>query len=87
MKVRPLCMYMVIRSFFCTHIFKKRFIWLPWVSTEEHRIFSYSMPTFSCSMLDLVPQPGIEPGPSALGAQNLSHWTTRKGPVSIFLKN
>ena len=26
----------------------------------------------------LVPQPGIKPGPSALGAQSLSHWTTRE---------
>ena len=29
---------------------------------------------------DLVPQPGIEPGPPALGAQNLTHWTTREVP-------
>ena len=28
-------------------------------------------------MWDLVPQPGIEPRPPALEAQNLSHWTTR----------
>ena len=26
----------------------------------------------------IVSQPGIEPVPSALGAQSLSHWTTRK---------
>ena len=29
-------------------------------------------------MWDLVPRPGIEPGPPALGAQSLTHWTTRK---------
>ena len=30
-------------------------------------------------MRDLVPQPGIEPGPPALGARSLTvtHWTTR----------
>ena len=31
-----------------------------------------------CSLWRLVPRPGIEPGPLALGAQNLSHWTTRE---------
>ena len=31
------------------------------------------MRIFSCSVWDLVPQPGIEPRPPALGAQNLSH--------------
>ena len=34
----------------------------------------------SCSMWDLVPWPGIEPGPLALGAQRLSHRTTREVP-------
>ena len=29
-------------------------------------------------MQDLVPQPGIEPGPPALGAWSLTHWTTRE---------
>ena len=31
---------------------------------------------FSCSVWDLVPRPGIEHGPPALGAWTLSHWTT-----------
>ena len=34
--------------------------------------------TLSCSMQDLVPQPGIEPRPPALGLQSLSHWTIRE---------
>ena len=34
----------------------------------------------SCSMWDLVPWPGIEPGPPALGGQNLSHWTIGEAP-------
>lgn len=32
-------------------------------------------------MSDLVPWPGIEPSPPALGAQSLSHQTTRKDPM------
>ena len=39
---------------------------------------------FSCSMWDLVPWPGIEPRPPALGARSLSHWTTREVPRCIF---
>ena len=41
---------------------------------------SYGMPDFSFSMWNLVPQPGIEPRPLALGVQSLSHWTSRKDP-------
>ena len=29
-------------------------------------------------MWDLVPPPGIEPRPPALGARSLTHWTTRE---------
>ena len=31
-----------------------------------------------CGTWDLVPRPGIEPGSPALGAQCLTHWTTRE---------
>ena len=31
-----------------------------------------------CVMWDLVPQPGIEPRPPALGAHSLSHWTAKE---------
>ena len=37
-------------------------------------------PGFSCGMQDLVPWPGIKPGPPALGAQSLNFWTTREVP-------
>ena len=33
---------------------------------------------------DLVPRPGIEPGPPALGEWSLIHWTTREVPLHIF---
>ena len=36
-------------------------------------------------MWDLFHWPGIEPGPSALGAQSLSHWTTGEVPHLLFL--
>ena len=34
-------------------------------------------------MWDLVPQPGIQPRPPALGVQSLSHWTTREVPETV----
>ena len=33
------------------------------------------------SMWDLVPRPGIEPRPPALGVWSLTHWTTREVPL------
>ena len=44
-----------------------KFIWLSQILVAAVGIFSYGM-------WDLVPQPGIEPGPPALGTQSLSHW-------------
>ena len=42
----------------------------------------------SQSMWDLVPWPGIEPGPPALEAWGLGHWTTREVPQFLkFFKN
>ena len=42
------------------------------------RVFSCGMWTLSCCMWGLVPWPGVEPGPVALGVWSLSHWTTRE---------
>ena len=36
-------------------------------------------------MWDLVPWPGIEPGPPALGVQSLSYWTTCEVLLKAFL--
>ena len=41
-------------------------------------------PGLSCSTWDLVPWPGIEPSPPALGARSLSHWTTKEIPRYSF---
>ena len=39
------------------------------------------VPGLNCTMQYLVPCPGIKPGPPALRAQILSHWTTREVPI------
>ena len=36
---------------------------------------------------DLAPQPGVEPGPPALGAWSLTHWTTREVPACVLDKD
>ena len=41
---------------------------------------SWDVQTLRCGTWDLVCSPGIKPGPSALGAWSLSHWTTREVP-------
>ena len=33
----------------------------------------------------LVPQPGIEPGPPALGAWSLNHWSAREVPAEFLV--
>ena len=69
------------------------FIWLPQVLVAACGIFSCSMWTlrcgmlaFSCSMWILVPWPGIEPGPPALGAWSLNCWTIREVPSMRIFK-
>ena len=57
-------------------------IWLCQVLVATWRIFSCGL--WTPSMWDLVPWPGIEPGPPALGAQSISHWTTRAVPTWVF---
>ena len=44
------------------------------------------MQSLSWGMWDLVPWPGVEPGPSAQAAWSLSHWTTREVPISVTLE-
>ena len=46
----------------------------------EALIAACSIIFFSCDMWDLVPWPGIEPRPPALGAQILNHCPTRAVP-------
>ena len=51
---------------------------LCWVLVAMLRICS-----LCCGMWDLVPWPGIEPRPPALGAWSLSHWTTMEAPELV----
>lgn len=48
------------------------------------KIFSCGRRTLSCGAWDQVPRPEFEPGPPALGAWSLSHWTTREVPSRLF---
>ena len=56
-----------------------------WISCIDRWILyhwaSWEAQGLSCSMWNQVPWPGIEPGPLALWAQNLSHWTTIGVPI------
>ena len=56
-----------------------RSICLCWVFIVACRIFS-------SGLWDLVPSPGIEPRPPALGAQSPSHQTTREVPIYSFIE-
>ena len=51
-----------------------------------HQVLVAVCRIFSCTMLDLVPQPGMKPTASVLGVQSLSHWTTSEVPPVVFLK-
>ena len=57
----------------------------PSIFVMECRIFSCSIWTLSCSRWDLVPWPGINLGPPALGMWSFSLRTTREVPLSPFL--
>ena len=48
-------------------------------------IFSCSIRTLSCGLWDLAPWPGMEPRAPVLGAQSLSHWTTKEVLEGRFL--
>ena len=48
---------------------------------------SLDMETLGCSMWGPGPWLGMVPGPPALWAQSLSHWTTREVPAHLFLVN
>ena len=62
------------------------FIWLHRVSVAVGGLLSCGMWTLSCGMRDLVPWPGIEPGPPALGVWSLIHCATREVPSVAFLR-
>ena len=69
------------------YLFFILFIWLCQVSLLACGIFRMQRVNVSCSMWHLVPQPGMEPEPLALGVQHLRGWTTRKVPLFYTLMN
>ena len=82
--VYEIYIYSFLFHVFSLSVLKKYwFIWTYQVLFAACGIFSCGMWTLGCSMWDLVPQPGIEPGSPALGAQSLSHWTTGEVLMSL----
>ena len=67
---------------------QKAWLWSPYfISFFLKRLIYLAVLGLSCDMRtlnpdiwNLVPWPGIEPAPPALGVQSLSHWTTREVP-------
>ena len=93
--IRYICMYLffvflIINLLKNLFIFIYLFIWLHQVLVAACGIFLATCGIFNCGMWtlmqDLVPWPGIEPWPPALGAQSLSHWITREVPIYLFFK-
>ena len=73
--------------------FKKIFIFIYLFGCTRSQLWNgrSSVFTATCRLLIVAckiqfPPPGIESGSPALGAQSLSHWTTREVPELIFLK-
>ena len=71
-------------EFDCLNSYFKKCIWLHYMLVEALGIFSWGIWTLSY-MWALVPWPGMEPRPPALGAQSLSHWTTREALLKFIL--
>ena len=57
------------------------YLWLCWVLVAACGLLAAVCKLLvTARMRDLVPRPGIEPGPPALGVQSLTHWTIREVP-------
>ena len=61
------------------------FIWQHQVLVAACRIFSCGIQTL-LSLRYLVPLTRIKPRHPALGAQSLSHWTTKESPQCLSVK-
>ena len=72
-------------SFYLMHLVQSLGKVMPLLLLSLIYLLTYlAVPGLSCSMRDLVPRPGIESGPPALGEWSLSHRTTRVVPVTLF---
>ena len=72
----------VLNSFFFFFLIVIYLFWLCRVLVAAHRIIvaACELLVVAC-MRDLVPQPGMEPRPPALGTRSLTHWTAREVPL------
>ena len=68
----PAFVFLVIQCFF------KKILFL---------LIYLTVPGLNCGMWDLVPWPGIEPGPPILTVQRLSHWTNSEVSSAFFFHN
>ena len=50
------------------------------LSCGTRNLYCSTQDLFSCGVCDIVPWPGVIPGPPALGLWSLSHWTTGEVP-------
>ena len=93
-----ICIFFSFEDFFLTFIFAYLFIYLAALGLshstqdlpsllrhESSLVGARKLQTLSCGMWDLVPSPGIKPGPPVLGLWSLSHWTTRDVTTSRLL--
>ena len=60
-----------------TATFKKNFFLIYLFRLGRVLVAAHGLLAVAC-LQDLVPRPGLEPGPPALGAWSLTHWTTGK---------
>ena len=67
-------LYFIPFTYIHIHIYIYIYIWLLQVLVAAHGIFSYGMQ-------DLVPGPGMEPRPPAMGARSFSNSATREVSV------
>ena len=68
------------RIFFLLKKKKNLFIWLHWVLVQWARSL-----IFSHDIWNLVPWPGLETRPPALGTRTVIHWATREVPDFFLL--
>ena len=65
----------------------KHFLLNIYIYIHTHIYIYLAASGLSCSMSDLVPRPGIEPGPPTLWAQSLSPWTSRDVPAFLLYES
>ena len=91
----PLCGWTVFRLYPFIRQWTRR-LFLPFSCCKQWGYFYFillmfiylALPSLSCGPrdLDLVPDQGSYSGPTALGVQSLSHWTTREVLRLLFKK-